>query len=272
MKPFKTLIVGVDFSDYSKTVVEQAFMLSKLWKAKVILVHALNEPVDYFASPLFSYHKPPTVKAIRDRIRIFYGVKDKAVKVVVAYDSPTNLIRSVAKNFSRRLILAGYKGQSVVTEMVFGSTARSLALGGTGPVWIHRGNKVIEPNRILVPHDLGREANRAIDLCESLKLMRPTTYDVFYVRERPLPVLDYSLYQSAEQQMVKQAQKGMTHLLMSYPKITFHSTTGNVTEKIVEKTKDFDLILLTHRKYRSFLSPSETSYLVKASNVPLLII
>lgn len=272
LKPFKTLVVGVDFSDYSKIVVEQAFVLAKRWKTKIVLVHALTEPRSDFSSPIFMYAPTPSVKKMKESLKKFYGLNKSSVRLVVGYDTPARLIRSVAKDYPSSLIMAGYKGHTKLSEFLLGSTARNLSLGTAGPVWIHRGQKAIEPNRILVPHDLSRQAHRAINLCENLKMLHPLSYDVFFVRERPIPVLDYASYTRAEEYMVKEAQKRIVNLLSDYPKIVFHSTTGDVTEKIVEKTKEFDLILLSHRKHRGFLSSSETAELIGASQVPLLVI
>ena len=272
IKPFKTIVVGVDFSDYSKLVVEQAHVLADRWKARVILVHAANERLKIFRSVYLSNRKPPSTSSLKERVRSFYNLKKKPLKIVIGYENPARLIRSVAKEVSQPLVMAGYTGHSEITEMIFGSTAHNLIHDFNGPVWIHRGKKVIEPNRVLVPHDLSRQAHRAINLCENLKLIRPLKYDVFFVRQRPIPVLDYSLYVNIEREMVKDTQSKITNLLAEYPRLEFHSTAGDVTEKIVEKTKDFDLILLTHKKQRSFLSVSETSLLMSSSQVPLLII
>lgn len=272
IKPFKTIVVGVDFSEYSKLVVEQAQVLARRWKARVVLVHSANERLKAFRSIYLSNRKPPSTGSLKERVRSFYNLKKTPLKIIIGYDNPTRLISSVAKEVSQPLVMAGYTGHSQLAEMMFGSTAHNLVHDIKGPVWIHRGQKVIEPNRILVPHDLSRQAHRAINLCENLKLIQPLKYDVFFVRERPIPVLDYSLYVNMQKEMVKATQSKLTNLLAEYPRLEFHSTTGDVTEKIVEKTKDFDLILITHQKQRSFLSVSETSLLMKSSQAPLLII
>lgn len=271
-RPFQTIVVGVDFSQYSKLVLEQAFRLAQFWNSQIVLVHALNEPLAYIPTPLLAYQSFPKVNTYKKRIKEFYNIKNKKIKIVVGYDTPTLLIRSVAKMYSQSLMMVGYMGHSTVTEFLFGSTARNLALGGPSAVWIHRGSKVVNPFRILVPIDLTRASNRAIDVCKDLNLVRPLTYQAYFVREKPLPILDYSLYIDMEQEQVKSVQKSFRKIFSLYPRLPFQSVTGEVTEKIVQKSKDFDLILMSHRRPYSMLRSSETARLMSAAKVPVLVV
>lgn len=271
-RPFESIVVGIDFSPYSKLVVKQAIKLSLMWNAQVYLVHAFNEPTEYAPSLYITLRKPLNPTYYKNKILKYYNLKKFPVKLIVDYDMPTQLIRKTARSLKKPLIMAGYKGNAKVAEVIFGSTAHNLALGTKSPVWIHRGNKVIEPNRILIPHDLSKQSNRSIDLLKKLELMHPVRYQVCFVREKPLPVLDYELYKKMELKQVREVQKETKSLLAQYPGLSFLSTTGEVADKVVRKTRHFDLILIAHRHSAGFFSISETRRLISKSHVPLLIV
>jgi hypothetical protein len=166
----------------------------------------------------------------------------------------------------------GYKGHSRVTEFFFGSTARHLALHAKNPIWIHRGDQAIIPKRILIAHDLSNEAHRGIDIFKKMNLLKIMTYQVCFVREKPFPVLDYPLYKSVEEAQLIQEQRQIRSLLAKYPRLEFQATTGEVTERLVQKTRQFDLILVSRHTNKEFYSSSEVLQLMRKSEKPVLIV
>ncbi len=271
-QPFQTIVVGADFSEYSKLVVRQAQKLAEFWNAKLVIVHALNEPVGYAPNIYLTVRKSFGPQFYKERIKSFYKLKSIPFEMVVDFSSPAKLMRLAAKKCRKPLMMAGYKGHSLLTEFLFGSTARNLALNSRTPVWIHRGDQVILPNRVLIPHDLSVQSNRGIDLFRKLNLMKTATYQVCFVREKPFPVLDYTLYKKIEADQVREVQKRIRRLLAKYPRLPFYSTTGELTEKLVQRTKQFDLVLIPHRKAKDFYSQSETLQLMRKSQVPLIVV
>lgn len=272
LNPFDAIVVGVDFSDYSKTVVKQAIVLSELWKTKLIFVHAFNEPIDAAPTLYVSIRKNLGPHYYRDHIKTFYGLKNRRFESVVDFSTPTRLISATAKKFKRSLIIVGYKGSSRLAEILFGSTARHLVSKVRTPIWVHRGNEVINPKRVLIAHDLSKESNRGVDIFKQLNLVQRLDYQVYFVREKPFPVLDYTLYKSIEREQLLYDQKKIRSLLAKYPRLHFQTTTGEATEKIVEKTRKFDLVLISHRKNKEFYSSSETLQLMRKSEKPLLVV
>ncbi len=268
---FETIIVGVDFSPYSKIVVKQAIKLSQLWKAKLAFVHAYNEPFEFAPSLYVPLRKPLSAASYVDRIKKTYGLNNLQADFFADHWTPGRLIRAKAKKYRRPLIMVGYKAHGTLMEAFFGSTAQNLALKSKTPVWIQRGKKIIDPSRILIPHDLSKESNRSINFIKKLKMVSPLSYLVFFVRGRPFPVLDYQIYKKMDHENVVRAHKRIKLLLAKYPKLPFVSSTGDVTEKIVRKTKDFDLIVMSHHPV-AFYSASETRHLIKNSKVPILVL
>ncbi|MBC7467028.1 MAG: universal stress protein [Bdellovibrio sp.] len=271
-REFENIIVGVDFSPYSKIVYEQAKKLSQLWDAQLIVVHAVHDPLVFEPMFFLPIDAPMTEGEYQKRIKKFYGIKGNKIKVIAEHGNTAELMRILCMKYRYALIVAGFKGGSPIAEFFFGGTAQSLIHTSKVPLWLHRGTKVITPKRVLIPHDLSNESNRSIDLFKRLLLNQPKDYEVMFVREKPFPVLNYDLYKMTEKKMLKDEQSKIQYLLGKYPKLPFYTTTGSVTEKIVKRTSRFDLILMTHHNEGDLFAREEAIRLLKKSNIPLLIV
>lgn len=271
-QPFKNIVVGVDFSPYSKVVVKQAELLCKIWQAQLVLIHAIHDPVDYASDPYTGvfFSNSINTDTYVERIKKFYKT-NAATKIIAKSGTPVHLITTTAKKLGHSLIVAGYKGHNPIAEFFFGSTAQLLALKSKVPVWIHRGQKIVRPERILVPHDLSHESNHSIDVVKKLSLACPATYEVMYVNKKPFPILDYKTFTEVSDKLEKSTQTKFKNLLKRYPNVPVTRTSGEVTEKIAKRSKDFDLLVMTHHNSTSLLSPSETVELIKKVRAPLLV-
>ena len=268
---FKTIIVGVDFSSYSKTVVSQAKLLCKLWKTRLVLVHAIHDPVEYSPSLYMSFPNLISEKSYEERIMKLYAVKSTSVKVVARRGTPAALLIEIAGKYPKPLIMAGHRGYSPMAEFFFGSTAQLLALKSPVAVWIHRGSKIVRPQRVLIPHDLSEKANLSIDIVKQLELASPLSYEVLFVKEKAFPVLDYKTYLAIDRRITRQNQLKLGNIFKRYPHLPFVATNGEVSEKIVKRTAKFDLLIMTHHNPAGFFKKSETAELLKKVKTPMLV-
>lgn len=271
-KVFKTIVVGVDFSDYSKLVVRQAQLLSQIWKTKLVLVHAIHDPVVYSPSLYMSFPNVMTEKSYEERIKKIYDLQGSKIKIRAQRGTPTDLILSVARQFSDPLVVVGHRGHHKIAKFFFGSTSQNLALKAKIPVWIHRGSKLVKPHRILIPHDLSTQANLSIDIIKKLALAYPMSYEVFYVQEKALPVLDYETYKDAQQKILKKTQIQAQNLFKKYPHLPFVTADGEISNKILKKTKNFDLLVMAQHNPKGWLSKSETADLLNLVEKPILVV
>ena len=270
-KAFKTIVVGVDFSLYSKIVVKQAKLLSEMWNTKLVLVHAIHDPVEYSPSLYMSFPNLISEKSYIEQVKKVYEIKNSAVKIIAKRGTPAWLIEESARKYSSPLIVAGYKGQSKIADFFFGSTAQMLAIKSKIPVWIHRGNKIIKPEKVLIPHDLSQQANHAIDIVKKMSLTSPGNYEVFYVGQKEFPVLNYRTDVARNRRLQKRIQTKIANLLKDYPQVSFVTATGEVTDKIVKRTKKFDLLVMAHHNPTGLFSKSETAELMKKVKTPVLV-
>lgn len=270
-KAFKTIIVGVDFSDYSKIAVKQAQQLCQLWKTELVLVHAIHDVVVYSPSLYISFPNVVSEKTYEERIQKFYKIKNNSTKFIARRGSPTNLLIEIAAQYENSLILVGHQGHNKIETFFFGSTAQSLILQSKTPVWVHRGHQVIKPRKVLIPHDLSRASNHSIDIIQKLKLDVPDNYTVLHVQQKAFPVLDYQTYQYISKSIAKNMNRKIKNILQHYPKIHIEKADGDVTENIVKKTKSFDLLVMAHHNPTGLFSKSETVELMKRVKTPILI-
>lgn len=268
---FKTIVVGVDFSPYSKIVVQQAKLLCRLWGTKLVLVHAIHDPVEYSPSLYMSFPNLISEKSYEERMKKFYTIKSSSAKIIAKRGTPAALILQIANKSPKALIMAGHKGQSKIADFFFGSTAQMLALKSKIPIWIHRGSKVIKPVKILIPHDLSKESNHSIDIVRKLALASPLSYEVFFVKQKAFPVLDYKTYLSIDYRLMKENQRKIGNILKSYPKLPFVAADGDVSEKIVRRTSKYDLLVMAHHNPTGIFSKSETVDLLKKVKTPMIV-
>ena len=272
-KNIKTIVVGVDFSSYSKTVVQQAKLLGKLWKAELVLVHVIQDPVEYSPALYVPFPNRLSTEHYQNEIKKFYELKGKdAAQVIAKRGAPSDTIIRIADEYPHSMIMAGYKGVRPVAEFFFGSTAQALVLKSKHPVWIHRGNKVIKPEKILVPHDLSLESNRSIDVLKDLSLASPVKYEVFFVDQYPFPVLDYKAYTLEQRRRIDKNFAKIRHLKGEYPNLPFVTAKGNITNKVVKKAKKFDMLVMAHHNPSGFFTGSESVDILKRVNKPALIV
>ncbi|MGZ3725908.1 MAG: universal stress protein [Pseudobdellovibrio sp.] len=267
----KTIVVAVDFSAYSKTVVKQAKLLCKLWKAHLVLVHVIQDPVEYAPALYVPFPNRLSVEYYQNQIRKTYDIKGKGAEIIAKRGLPSDTILHVADLYPNSMVMAGYKGVSPIGEFFFGSTAQSLVLKSNHPVWIHRGNKVIKPEKVLIPHDLSNESNKSIDILKNLSLAAPDKYEVFFVDQYPFPVLDYAAYTVAQKQKSVNFAK-ISKLKNEYPELHFVAGKGNLKDKIVKKAKRFDMLVMAHHHPSGFFTGSDTVDILKLVNKPALIV
>jgi len=270
-KTVETVIVGLDFSPYSKIVLKQAKLLAKFFNAKLILVNAVNEPMVYTDG--LHYLPGANLKDSLHELKSFYKVGEPKVKYIAELGSPTNVLMNVADRYKNSIMVVGYKGHSRITEFFFGSTPQALALKAKVPVWIHRGNKVRPPKHLLIAHDLTSKSSKSIRFVKGLENIKPLRYQVYSVENKPLPVLDMKQFLDAQNKIQKGTNRAVKSLKQQFDNLPVLLASGNdTTEKISKRAKNFDALVMTHYHDRKLFTPSETAKVLRKTPVPLLVV
>jgi nucleotide-binding universal stress UspA family protein len=270
-KTVETVIVGLDFSPYSKIVLKQAKVLAKFFDAKLVLVNAVNEPV-VFTDGLY-YLPGADLKDSLHELKSFYKAGDPSVKYISELGSPTNVLMNVADRYKNSIIVVGYRGHSRITKFLFVSTPRALTLKAKVPVWIHRGNKVRPPKHLLIAHDLTSKSSKSIRFVKSMEQMKPLRYQVYSVENKPLPVLDMKQFLNIQNKIRDSTTRAVKSLKQQFDNLPILLASGNdTTEKISKQSKKFDALVMTLYHDRKLFTPSETAKVLRQTPVPLLVV
>ncbi len=272
---FKTIVVGVDFSDYSKIVAKQAIKLAELYHAKLAFVHSIS-PVFYTPDVRMYYDvAKDIVKPLEEEVVSFYGLDklSETPKVHIALSTPSALINRVAGIYPNSLIVVGHRGLSKLGRFFLGSNSESLALSAVRPVWIHRGNVVRIPRKILLPSDYSSRSKASLKVAQTFANGRKPSLEFFHAQGAPVPVLDIDRYQRLLETFNKSETNKRKRFKSLFPRVPFKTVTGDVVSSILDESKKFDLIAIAPHNRKGIFSRfgSVTGKLVRAGDTPILV-
>ena len=261
------LIVGVDFSDYSKLVVREARLLATKMKIPIIYVHSYND--DRWPENA----RGEIVKSLPEQIRVTYGLDPKA-DVRTGFGDPAQFILETADSVTNPMIIIGHKGKNPLVRLFLGSTAEKIAQISSYPVWIHRGDKVVLPEKVLVPSDLGRQTNQTLRQLHSLSDKLQPQIELYHVTEEPIPLLDHLTWNYIYADIMAHEDKQFTQFKKNHPDYKITREQGlDVAGMIQKRSRNFDVVAVSPKgKGRSnpFVG-HVTSKIIRSVDKPVLI-
>lgn len=240
-KNIKSILVGVDFSNYSKIVVQEAQQLSRKLKAPLTYVHCYT--YDRWPQNI----KEDLIKSLPEQIRSTYHLDPKA-DVRIGFGEPAEAIISWAKKLKNPLIMIGHKGHSPVLRFFLGSTAEKIAQISKFPVWIHRGSQAHLPKKILVPSDLSQQTEKTLAQIQPLNKSLKTDIELYHVSQEPSPFLDYSTWNIVYSQMISEDEHKFSRFQKNHNQYKSRREVGNIAERIEKRSRKFDLVALAAHK------------------------
>lgn len=164
-RAFKTIIVGVDLSDDSKLVVREARELGREMNAPVKFIHVHEEDLGHSVNNL-KLDRAKITRSYQNEAKELYG---DDVEIQVRFGRADREIIAVARRSPNPLIVVGHRGGGALSRFLLGSVAESLAQSSPCPVWFHRGSKVVQPRKILIPSDLDKRSEHTLRAVEPLR-------------------------------------------------------------------------------------------------------
>lgn len=271
------VIVGVDFSDYSHIVVKQAQKFAVEFKAKLTIVfvrdlwmviphakkYSLPETAIFESDELLAAVKK--VYPIRSNIEVSYLVEKG--------EAADCLIR-LAKNRKHALIVVGSLGSDAIGRFFLGSIAEKLALHSPHPVWIHKGNRIFFPKKTLIPIDLSKKNEHAIEILEGLFSKAKLKIDSLFVEPSFPMAWDLPNFE-AIYEITQDNVRKLNDFQNRHPNIAIQKATGGaVARKIIRIGKEYDF--LTMAPYQRSDLPqsygSNTLKVIRHAKVPVLVL
>lgn len=264
---FKHIIVGIDFSKYSRTVVKEAQKLSETMGIQITYVYAydyyqtLGGTIDEF------------VLKTKSQIRKTYKLNPNSAILVKMGDPAVQLIKAGKKTDQTPLLVVGHRGYSRMARFFLGSTAEKVATLSPYPVWIHRGQKVLLPKRVLVPSDFSEQTDRTLMQVKSFESSVHPDLELYHVIPDPIPILDFPVHKAMVKQIHQEDDKIFAKFTKTHPDLKMVRGTGNILDKIEKRAKGFDIVALSPRnksRHNPLLGKVATK-LVRSVNKPILI-
>lgn len=233
------LVVGVDFSDYSKFVIREARELAKRMKVPIVYVHSYND------ERWPEHVRTEITKSLPDQIRDTYGLDSKA-DVRTGFGNAAQFILETADSLVNPLIVVGHKGQNILERLLLGSTAEKIAQLSPYPVWIHRGEKVIFPDKVLVPSDLGRQTNKTLRQLNGLSKNISPKIELYHVSEEPFPLLESTNWNYLYADIMAHEDKQFTQFKRNHPDLKIVREQGvDVAGMIKKHSRQFDVVAVS---------------------------
>lgn len=141
MKKIDKILFGTDFSETSEYAFDYALTLAKEFKARLIVMHVINEPVDLrgFYVPHISFEKlEEEISAGAEKMmQKFCRTKIKEYanyECVITNGIPYEEILKKAQETGASMIVVGTHGRSGIDHLLFGSTAERVVRSAPCPV------------------------------------------------------------------------------------------------------------------------------------------
>ncbi|MFN8943629.1 MAG: universal stress protein [Pseudobdellovibrionaceae bacterium] len=265
----KTLVVGVDFSEYSDLVSRQAKQLAIQMDLPVVYVFVYEEiDLTHKSIPL---DRNEVTQIYEVKLRSHYEL-DPQQKVLVRFGRAEKELLKVASKEKNPLILVGHQSGHSIARFFLGSVAENLAVTTTFPLWIHRGDQVVRPRKILIPSDLSTRSDKTIQQVRGLKKAFEFEIEIYHVLNQPLPILDYKVWAAVEKALQEADQKKIENFKKKHPSLKLIKSRGGIAESIEEHSKKFDLIALSPRTKTKASFGRVTGKIVRSGSRPVLVL
>lgn len=261
------IIVGVDFSRYSKLVVKEAQKLAKTMKIPLRYVY-VNDVFQFVGEP-----REVAEKKLTEKVYKFYDLKENTDVVIRTGDAPEQLIEAAKVSQLPPLIVIGHKGMGAIARFLLGSTAERVALISPFPVWIHRGHKILLPKKILVPSDFSTHTDATLDQIQPFDKAFKSKLELFHVIPEPTPIVDLPIYSLVYQQIHSDDDRSYEEFKKSHSNYKTVRDVGDVAEQVEQRSHKFDLVAFSPRgkgESTPFLG-RVAAKLVRSGNKPVLI-
>lgn len=267
-KNIHTLVVGVDLSVYSNLVVREAKQLAMKLNLPLIYVFVYEDINLYKESVTIDRRK--VIQLYEEKIRNRYGIEDSQ-KVVIRFGRAEKEILKAAKMTKNPLILVGHASGHHIARFFLGSVAEKLAATTTFPLWIHRGDKVLLPQKILIPSDLSKTSEKTIKEVQGFKKTFNSAIEIYHVLSDPLPILDYQAWAAVQTAVHEADEKKIKAFKKKHPTLKLVRSLGSIAESIGRHSKKFDLVALSPRAKAKVSFGRVTGKIVRSGNTPILV-
>lgn len=272
---FETIVVGVDFSKYSKIVLRQAQLLSQQLHSKLVVVYADWLEWQMPSPEVFLPIPPADLDEIEMNVQEFYHIQDtERISIKVLHGTIPEMVLEVASRYPSPLIVVGSQGKGAISRFILGSNAEAIALKSPYPVWVHRGNKIVPLKKVLVPTDLSEASHQQIETLKSWCQRLPLSLNYLFVKPEIVPTLHYPTYKATASKL----ETNINTMIKKFKRATFKAplitmTSNNPSDVIRRAGENFDVIAMNPHDRGGFIERfgRVTAKVIRLAENPVLV-
>jgi nucleotide-binding universal stress UspA family protein len=168
--PNKSILVAIDFSEYSKVALDICLGASGCMETKLYVLHTIEKfPHDYLHLLSSTAHTDMKQKLEEDAIARIQAMIPEEIRgkgdiiPMVRFGKPFLEIIQVAKEENVDLLVIGTHGRAGVDRVILGSVAERIVRKAGCPVMVIRDRKYTGFKRIIVPIDFSDCSRKALE-------------------------------------------------------------------------------------------------------------
>jgi nucleotide-binding universal stress UspA family protein len=148
MRPFKKILVPVDFSEHSEEAMRVAADLAQRYGAALTLAY-VYEPMQYALPEGYILYTPDQIAQMTSAFKERLGLAEQAVKALGVAQVDSRLLQGIvpfevgelARNEGMDLIVMGTHGRTGVKRALMGSVAERVLRTAPCPVLVVKGSE-----------------------------------------------------------------------------------------------------------------------------------
>ncbi|WP_224197574.1 universal stress protein [Nannocystis pusilla] len=246
----QTILLATDLSCRSDRALDRATILATEWGARLVVVHALQEPSGREDLPSWRRRADPRQLAWQ-RVQQDLRDADKLdVQIVVEREEPAALVLATAERFGCELLVTGAAREETLGRILLGTTVEQLLNKSAAPVLVVKRRPRGPYRDVVVATDFSEGSRRALEV--ALELLPAAQISLFHAFDVPLRGL-MNDPAAASEAWSNEAATASQAFLAATPKVAasrrFIATqceSGPVTSLLAEllETRDIDLVAM----------------------------
>lgn len=287
------ILVPVDFSDITNTVLRTVKKIAQAHGGEVILFHAVS-PAIYIPYPESLAVDVIDVKVLqeieenkkREAEEKLRGLEDflKPVKTktVVDVGDPRDLILEQEERENPDLVVIGSHKKGLVEKILIGSTTEKVVRYSKKPVLVIKGSEPSFTRRVVIAYDFSKTAERTVEF--SLRFLKPfkVKVEILHIDEPiEIPIVEkigkalYEKYREEKKVYIKRLEERFASAGFSVETsfVSGKDPSREITEHI-RKLKDVDMVIMGSRGLsglKRIVLGSTSAEVFKKVEVPILI-
>jgi nucleotide-binding universal stress UspA family protein len=260
--PFKKILVAIDFSEITDSVVNSAIFIGKLFDAEITLLYAIEPPIiTIYDNPLidnaeiiielenilkqkFSEHMDKYIEKIRNA-----GLKaEKRIEVGTVAET----ILEVSDELESDLIVIGSHKKGLIEKLLLGSVAERVLNKARTSVLVVKGNELSKIDRILCAYDFLPNSQVALEIAVEIAKKTNAEIEVLHADHDEWFAHFSNIYEKVYNKKVSLFKQLEEELRKKNVKVTAKIIKGKPEKVILNEMKEYDPDLTVLGKRKSF--------------------